>query len=164
MILFTTYPDGIKTAYALQWAGTTVYTYSGLTATATAPTGTVSTTINPAGWVVEETTSTEYDRFGRVSKETYPGGYFITNQYDKYGYLTGIVDMNNANVWNAVPANARGQLTSISQGGTLLTGMIRAFLHDIYFTSGTNWMPNFLNTDFWIFLANAAISAPVAPP
>ena len=33
----------------------------------------------------------DYDLFGRVSQETYPGGYFIINKYDQYGYLTGLV-------------------------------------------------------------------------
>ena len=60
---------------------------------------------------------TDYDKFGRVSKETYPGGYFITNKYDIYSYLTCIVDMNNANIWKALSSNAKGQLTETSQGG-----------------------------------------------
>jgi len=71
-------------------------------------------TINGSKFFVSKT---DYDLFGRVSKETCPSGYFITNKYDKYGYLTGIVDMNNTNIWNAVSSNAKGQLTAISQGG-----------------------------------------------
>ncbi len=65
------------------------------------------------------TNQTEYDRFGRVFKETYPGGYFITNRYDKYGYLTEITDKNNTNIWNALSSNAKGQLTSTSQGNCI---------------------------------------------
>jgi RHS repeat-associated core domain len=78
----------------------------------------IKTTSNVDG-SKEFASQTEYDRFGRVSKETYPGGYFITNQYDKYGYLTGIVDMNNSDIWNALESNAKGQLKSTSQGGRI---------------------------------------------
>ena len=63
------------------------------------------------------TNQVEYDRLGRVSKETYPGGYFITNHYDPNGYLTGILDSNNASIWNALESNAKGQLTLTSHGG-----------------------------------------------
>jgi len=41
----------------------------------------------------------KYDLFGNVYKETYPSGYCITSQYDKYGYLTGITDGNNYNIY-----------------------------------------------------------------
>ena len=69
----------------------------------------------------EFSTQTEYDHFGRVSKETYPSGYFITNRYDKYGFLTGIVDKNVVNIWSTLTSNAKGQLTSTSQGGLTTT-------------------------------------------
>ena len=58
----------------------------------------------------------EYDQYGRVSKETYPGGYEITNKYDKYSYLTGITDKNNTGIWQAMESNARGQLTKTKSG------------------------------------------------
>ena len=60
---------------------------------------------------------TDYDVLGRISKETYPSGYSITNQYDKYGYPTGVTGMNGANIWQALESNAKGQLTKSSQGG-----------------------------------------------
>lgn len=63
------------------------------------------------------TSQTEYDQLGRISKETYPGGYYIMNRYDSYGYLTVITDMNGSNIWTALTSNAKGQLTSVSQGG-----------------------------------------------
>jgi len=59
---------------------------------------------------------TEYDLFGRVSKETYPSGYCISNQYDKSGYLTRIADENGLNIWQALESNAKGQLTKTKSG------------------------------------------------
>ena len=50
---------------------------------------------------------TEYDQYGRVSKEIYPGDYFITNYYDKYSYLTGITDGNNTGIWQALESNSK---------------------------------------------------------
>jgi len=60
---------------------------------------------------------TDYDVFGRVSKETYPSGYSITNQYDNYSYLTGVTDENGSTIWQAIESNAKGQLTRTQSGG-----------------------------------------------
>jgi len=59
---------------------------------------------------------TDYDLLGNVSTETYPGGYYITNKYDKYGNLTEITEKYGKSVWKAVDSNAKGQLTYYSQG------------------------------------------------
>jgi RHS repeat-associated protein len=64
---------------------------------------------------------TEYDVFGRVSKEIYPSGYFIVNGYDKNGYLISVKDQNGKSIWEAKEANARGQLKRMTQGGRELT-------------------------------------------
>ena len=65
---------------------------------------------------------TEYDIFGRVSKETYPSGYSVVNTYDSYGYLTGIKEQSDAyNIWQAQESNALGQLTKIKKGGVTTT-------------------------------------------
>ncbi len=60
--------------------------------------------------------STGYDRYGRVVKETYPSGYYTENQYDDYGYLIKITGRSNHSIWEAVEANAYGQLTRIRNG------------------------------------------------
>ncbi len=62
-------------------------------------------------------TSTEYDGLGRVKKVTYPSGYSIINQYDKYSHLVEVKDKNGSNIWKALDSNAMGQLTKTSQGG-----------------------------------------------
>ncbi len=62
------------------------------------------------------TTKTEYDAFGRVVKEVYPTGYYIKNQYDENGYLTGVVDKNGKKVWTAIETNARGQMVRAKHG------------------------------------------------
>ena len=64
---------------------------------------------------------TEFDILGNVYREIYPGDYYVTNQYDTYGYLTGIADKNGNSLWKAVENNAKGQLTKYSQGGNTTT-------------------------------------------
>ncbi len=64
------------------------------------------------------TTSTTYDDFGRVKKETYPSGFYITNTYSGYGYLTEIKDDDGNSIWKAQTANAFGQLTQTSYGNS----------------------------------------------
>ncbi|MDL2323358.1 FG-GAP-like repeat-containing protein [Bacteroidales bacterium OttesenSCG-928-A17] len=61
-------------------------------------------------------TRTEFDELGRVKKEIYPSGYFITNEYSTYGYLKGIRGANNAYIWEAKNCNPRGQLTRTKSG------------------------------------------------
>ena len=80
---------------------------------------------------------TEYDPLGNVYKETYPSGYYITNQYDKYGYLTGVTDGNGSNIWQALESNAKEQLTRTQSGGKETTFGFdsRGFPTSIY-TSG----------------------------
>ncbi len=63
-------------------------------------------------------TSTTYDDFGRVKEETYPSGFYITNTYSGYGYLTEIKDDDGNSIWKAEAANAFGQLTQTSYGNS----------------------------------------------
>lgn len=67
------------------------------------------------------TSETEYDLLGRVVKEIYPTGYYISNVYDKYSNLIQIKDQNNVSVWKAVETNAKGQLTKTVQGSVAVT-------------------------------------------
>lgn len=60
---------------------------------------------------------TEYDALGRVKKEVYPSGYYITNKYDNYSNLIEINDSKGKLIWRAVTENARGQLTEVFRGG-----------------------------------------------
>ena len=64
---------------------------------------------------------TEYDLLGNVYRETYPSGYYITDKYDKYGYLTGVTDGYGSGIWQALESNAKGQLTRYSQGNNSTT-------------------------------------------
>ncbi|MDG5800531.1 SpvB/TcaC N-terminal domain-containing protein, partial [Marinilabiliaceae bacterium ANBcel2] len=60
---------------------------------------------------------TEYDSYGRVIREIYPSGFFITNEYDKYGYLKAINDKNGRLLYKAKQANNKGQINRYLQGG-----------------------------------------------
>jgi RHS repeat-associated protein len=59
---------------------------------------------------------TEYDALGRVYKEIHPDGYYVTNFYDKYGYLTQVKDPNGTLIWKSKEGNARGQQTRTQSG------------------------------------------------
>jgi len=63
----------------------------------------------------------DFDLLGNVYRETYPGGYYIINQYDKYSNLTEITERNGNSVWKALESNAKGQLTKYSQGSNSTT-------------------------------------------
>lgn len=60
---------------------------------------------------------TEYDTYGRVKKEVYPSGFYVSNEYDENGFLINVTDNKDQKIWEAVEANARGQLTRYRQGG-----------------------------------------------
>ncbi|MDR2926827.1 MAG: FG-GAP-like repeat-containing protein, partial [Cytophagaceae bacterium] len=66
-------------------------------------------------------TETGYDALGRVGREVYPSGFAITNQYDRYGFLKSVTDDKGVKVWEALSANARGQLEQYKQGGRTTT-------------------------------------------
>ncbi len=66
-------------------------------------------------------TDTQYDHYGRVVKETYPSGYYTENQYDNYGNLVKVTASSNRPVWEAIEANAYGQLTRIRNGAQQTT-------------------------------------------
>ncbi|MDL2257411.1 hypothetical protein LJC06_04320, partial [Bacteroidales bacterium OttesenSCG-928-I14] len=60
--------------------------------------------------------NTGYDALGRVSKETYPGGFWVSNQYDTYGNLLSVNSMHGHKLWEAEDANAQGQITKSKTG------------------------------------------------
>jgi len=64
---------------------------------------------------------TDYDLLGNVYRETYPSGYYVTNQYDLYGYLTERTERYGLSIWKAVESNAKGQLTKYSQGNNTIS-------------------------------------------
>lgn len=57
-----------------------------------------------------------YDGYGRVTRETFPTGYYTENHYDDYGNLTEVTDRDSRSVWKTTQANARGQLTNLLKG------------------------------------------------
>ena len=65
-------------------------------------------------------TAKEYDALGRVTKDTYPSGYYTTNVYDNYSNLTEVKDQYNHSV-RAIDENARGQLLHENKGGKVTT-------------------------------------------
>ncbi|NDW17681.1 hypothetical protein D0T53_01965 [Dysgonomonas sp. 216] len=68
-----------------------------------------------------KTSRFEYDKLGRVKKETYPTGYYTTNTYDNNGYLTEVRDVNNNLIWQALAENTKGQLTQVKKGNVTTT-------------------------------------------
>ncbi|MEA4936999.1 MAG: FG-GAP-like repeat-containing protein [Paludibacter sp.] len=63
----------------------------------------------------------EFDFYGRIKKEIYPSGYFVTNKYDDNGLLKEITDKAGRSVWKAIDENARGQILNILQGEKICT-------------------------------------------
>ncbi|MDL2224558.1 RHS repeat-associated core domain-containing protein, partial [Bacteroidales bacterium OttesenSCG-928-M06] len=61
-------------------------------------------------------TSHQYDQLGRVKKEIYPSGYFITNHYDSYGNLINIMDSNKDSIWTVKEITAKGQILKTKKG------------------------------------------------
>ncbi len=57
-----------------------------------------------------------YDAFGRENRRTYPSGFYTTNHYNKYGYLTEVKSAGGKSIWKAIAANARGQLKRTKKG------------------------------------------------
>ncbi|MCL2651924.1 MAG: hypothetical protein FWD60_13015, partial [Candidatus Azobacteroides sp.] len=64
---------------------------------------------------------TDYDQLGRVFKETYPSGYYTTNQYDRYSNLTAATDNSGRTVYKPLTANARGQILTEQKGANTTT-------------------------------------------
>jgi RHS repeat-associated protein len=58
----------------------------------------------------------EYDELGRLKRYFYPTGYFTVNHYDQNGYLAGITDKNNKNIWKPNEVNALGQILKETRG------------------------------------------------
>ena len=67
--------------------------------------------------------SYEYDSYGRVSKLTYPTGYYITWHYNSNGYLSQIKDGNTSSViWQCNTVDRWGNTTGASlSNGTITT-------------------------------------------
>ena len=64
----------------------------------------------------------EYDSCGRVSKLTYPTGYFVTYEYDTRGYLWKIKDgLTNLVLWQCSSMNADGNITESTMGSGMIT-------------------------------------------
>lgn len=61
-------------------------------------------------------TAKKYDSFGRVIKETYPSGYYVTNTYDKYSNLIEVTDQNNKQIQKLLLENAKGQVVELAKG------------------------------------------------
>ena len=57
-----------------------------------------------------------YDYFGRVKREYYPSGYYVTNEYDDYGNLIEIKDYSERSIWKAGTENALGQALTVFKG------------------------------------------------
>ncbi len=65
----------------------------------------------------------EYDTYGRLTKETYPTGYYVTNIYDDYSNLIEIKDSKNHSIWKMGDRDAKGQISNYNQGSKLTTNM-----------------------------------------
>lgn len=66
-------------------------------------------------------TSRSYDDFGRISRETFPSGYYTENKYDKYSNLIEVKDSKNHNIRTLLEENAKGQTVRVSKGGKITT-------------------------------------------
>ena len=77
---------------------------------------------------------TEYDLFGRVKRETYPGEYYTENKYDNSGHLTQVTDRDGRNIWQPLQENARGQIMQEKKGDktTDYEYDVRSFISRIY--------------------------------
>lgn len=106
--------DGLKRLVSTEIAGKNkqTYTYDAFYR--------VTQMVESVGADKSFTSQTTYDAFGRVQKEVMPSGYYTKNNYDKYGYLTSVTDKTGLTIWEAIESNARGQLTSMKQGGRVL--------------------------------------------
>ncbi|MDR0506376.1 MAG: FG-GAP-like repeat-containing protein, partial [Dysgonamonadaceae bacterium] len=98
--------------------GTTVYDYSGLTTTVTSPFDKRKTTVNKAGWTVEEETNGKKVTFthyasGLVKTATPEGGKAISMEYDLQGNRTKIIDPDAGTVTSKY--DGWGQLTKTEQ-------------------------------------------------
>ena len=62
---------------------------------------------------------TSYDGYGRVSRETYPSGYYTENIYDENGMLALVRDADGNDIYKPLTANAMGQILTESRGGVV---------------------------------------------
>jgi RHS repeat-associated protein len=79
---------------------------------------TSSWTINAVKFI----SSQSYNANGAVSQVTYPSGFGVKYQFNVNGYLSDVRRAdNNASVWTALQANARGQIESQRYGNNLVS-------------------------------------------
>ncbi|HBX49747.1 MAG: hypothetical protein A2309_06950 [Bacteroidetes bacterium RIFOXYB2_FULL_35_7] len=57
-------------------------------------------------------TKFEYNGLGSVIKQTYPSGYFVSNEYNAYGYLTKVKDSHGKEIWEGIAYNQYLQPTN----------------------------------------------------
>jgi len=66
------------------------------------------------------TTLADYDKYGNVTKYTYPSGFVAKYNYNN-GFLTTILDNSNNPIWQLNNQNALGQITNYSYGNGINT-------------------------------------------
>ena len=66
-------------------------------------------------------TQIQYDAWGRVSKETYPSGYYIIRTYDTRGYLTKITDSSSRLIWQLLSCDVEGRVLQEKKGSVVTT-------------------------------------------
>ncbi len=75
----------------------------------------VTDLINKVSFVTQK----EYDEKGRISKEIYPSGYYITNQYDVNGYLKSVTDKDGSIVWKVRQSDPEGRILKEEKRGIM---------------------------------------------
>lgn len=74
-------------------------------------------------------TSYKLDDIGRISEYTYPGGFKTKNNYNTYGYLTAITDVNSQPIWQLNEIDAMGQIKRFAYGNGIETKITRTDLN-----------------------------------
>ena len=77
------------------------------------------------------TTSTEYDTYSRVTKQTHTGGFITKYSYASTGDLLTIKDDNNQSLWQLNGQNALGQITDYTYGNGINTIKVYNDLHQL---------------------------------
>lgn len=67
------------------------------------------------------TTQKEYNAYGKVTKHTYPYGYYINNTYDIYGNLISVTDNASRQIWQLLSCDAEGRVLTEKKGGVTTT-------------------------------------------
>ncbi|MBI4945231.1 MAG: hypothetical protein HY840_02385 [Bacteroidetes bacterium] len=72
--------------------------------------------IDETEMAVDYTSQYTYDALSRLTTETYPSGFIVKNDYNPYGYLETIKDVNDNSIWHCNTMNVRGQVTTATSG------------------------------------------------